>query len=90
MLYAAKIAAARLYAPKHELAAIEAAIRAEEKAALRALKERRDIEAQARRKTKLAWKIATAPVTHRNSRSMNPRRPLRLRGRFRTPQPQRR
>jgi hypothetical protein len=90
LFYAAKIAAAELHAPRHELTAIIAAIRAEQKSALNALKERRDFEAQAKRRTKLAWRIATAPVMRRKARPMNPRRPRRLRGRFRTPQPQRR
>jgi hypothetical protein len=90
LFYAAKIAAAELHAPRHELAAIVAAIRAEEKSALSALKESRDFEAQAKRRTKLAWKIATAPINDRKTHSVKPRRPRRLRGRFRAPQPQRR
>jgi hypothetical protein len=84
MLYAAKITAARLYAPKHELAAIVAAIRAEEKAALGALKERREFEAQAKRKKRLGWRFATRAATGR-ANSTKPGRPFirRLRKRDR-------
>jgi hypothetical protein len=84
-LYAAKIAAARLYAPKHELAAIVAAIRAEEEAALRALKERREFEKQANQRKRLGWRFATRAVTDRMS-SKKPGRPFapgRRRGRDR-------
>jgi hypothetical protein len=58
MLYAAKIAAARLYAPVHELDAILAAIRAEEKAALAVLREREHIRINRQRQNRMAWRFA--------------------------------
>jgi hypothetical protein len=84
MLYAAKIAAARLYARKEDIDAIVAALRAEEKAALRALKERREFAVQAKRRNKFAWNIAKALVARRKSSSINPRRPRRWRSQRRT------
>src|SRR5947209_17104012 len=59
LFYASKIAAAQISAPKQQLAAIIAAIRAEEKSALSALKARRAFMARARRQKKFAWRIAT-------------------------------
>jgi hypothetical protein len=76
-LYAAKIAAARLYAPKHELAAIEATIRAEERAALRVLREQEQTKAQRRRFNPLAWKLAVRPTVERQRSNANG--PLRRR-----------
>jgi len=75
LLYAAKIAAAQLYAPKHELAAILAALRVEQRAALRASREIEQAKAKTRRRNTFAWRFATrviAPVTRR----ANPRRPF--------------
>jgi hypothetical protein len=74
MLYASKIAAARLYAPKHELDAIIAAIRAEEKAALAALREREQIRINRQRQNRIAWQFAgRALALYQNSR--DPARP---------------
>jgi hypothetical protein len=80
MLYAAKIAAARLYAPEHELDAIIAAIRAEEKEALRALKEREKMKAEGRWQKRLAWRFAER-AANRNGTSTKPPRPPFLRRR---------
>jgi hypothetical protein len=74
MLYAAKIAAARLFAPKHELDAILAALRAEQRAALSALREREQVKAEARRMKKFAWRFAARGVT-RTSSGNDPNRP---------------
>lgn len=82
MLYAAKIAAARLFAPKHELDAILAALRAEQRAALCALREREQVKAQARRIKRFAWRFAAQGVTRGNA-SNDPNRPRSQRRRFR-------
>jgi hypothetical protein len=68
-LYAAKIAAARLYARPDELAAIIAALRAEEQAALDALNVRRIVEVKHRQ----GWRRPRRPCDQRN---FLPKRPL--------------
>jgi hypothetical protein len=69
MLYAAKIAAARLYAPEHEFAAIVAAMRAEERAALAALRDRQQMTNEARRRKKLGWRFASHLITRNNGQT---------------------
>jgi hypothetical protein len=74
-----KIAAARLYANRHELAAIVAALRAEERAALSAAKAQAAAEAQARRKPRSRPSYAArghGPQRPRRRRARNPRRRL--------------
>lgn len=66
MLYAAKIAAAELHAPKKELAAILAALRAEERATLNALREGEQMKAQRRRQVRLAWTFGKRGVDGRS------------------------
>jgi hypothetical protein len=70
-LFAARIAAAYLYASKHEVAAIVAALRAEERAMVAALRRQR----KARSKTN-TWKQAASAVT-RNRKQPRPRRSRR-------------
>jgi hypothetical protein len=83
LLYAAKIAAARLYASRDELDAILAALQSEERAALDALREREQIKIQQRRQNRIAWNFAAPGVARRN-RSKAPDRPrTRLRRRKR-------
>jgi hypothetical protein len=80
LLYAAKIAAAQLYASKHEVAAIIAALRAEQRAVLRALREVEQAKAKTRRQKRFAWLFATrviAPTT----KTAKPRRPFVFGGR---------
>jgi hypothetical protein len=89
LLYAAKIAAARLYTPKHELAAVIAAIKAEEQAALNALRQRKDFEIAGKRKRRFAWVFAALGVTRRNMTVVRSHRPRRIRLRGRVPQPRR-
>jgi hypothetical protein len=74
LLYAAKIAAARLYASRDELDAILAALRGEERAALSALREREKIKIQQRRQQRMAWRLAARCVL-RSNRSKAPDRP---------------
>lgn len=74
MLFAAKLAAAQLYAPKHELDAMLAALRAEQEAALKALEEREHIKAQERRLKRFAWTFAARNLV-RGRKSGNPDRP---------------
>ena len=64
-LYAAKIAAAQLFASKDQLAAIIEALRAEERAALSALRERHQSEAERKRRVRLAWVFAARGATRR-------------------------
>jgi hypothetical protein len=82
MLYAAKIAAARLFAPKHELDAILAALRAEQRSALSALREREQVKAEARRMKRFAWRFAARQVTRSNTAN-DPNRPRSQRRRIR-------
>lgn len=83
LLYAAKIAAARLYASRDELDAILAALRYEERAALSALRAREQIKIQQRRKMRMGWSFA-AQGAARQRRSDTPDRPrTRLRRRKR-------
>ncbi len=65
LLYAAKLAAARLYAPRHQLQAITQALKAEEQAALRALREEEHYRRQRRRLKKLAWGFSARSVSGR-------------------------
>jgi hypothetical protein len=87
MLYAAKIAAARLYAPEHELAAIIAAIRAEEKAALAALREHEQIRIKRQRQIRMAWQFAgrTSVSRHSGRDPSRPREHRRIRRREKNP-----
>ena len=82
LLYAAKIAAAQLHASKHELAAILAALRAEERAALRALREMQQSKAKIKRQKRLAWRFATR-VIGPTARTAKARRPFVFDGRLR-------
>jgi hypothetical protein len=82
MLYAAKIAAAQLNAPKHELEAMLAALRAEERAALKALEEREHLKARDRRLRRLDWTFAASGVAPAR-KSRDPDRPLSPRLRHR-------
>jgi len=75
LFYAAKIAAAQLYAPKHLVAAIIAAIRAEERAAASALRERHRFEAERKRRRRSAW-VSAARETTRRQEGTDPLRPL--------------
>jgi hypothetical protein len=75
LLYASKIAAAQLHAPKHELAAILAALRAEQRAALRALREVEQAKAKTRRQKRFAWLFATRVITS-TTKTAKPRRPF--------------
>jgi hypothetical protein len=75
LLYAAKIAAAQLYAPKNELAAILAALRAEQQAALRASREVEQAKAKTRRQDRFAWLFATRVITP-TTKTAKPRRPF--------------
>ena len=59
LLYASKIAAAQLYARKDELAAIIAVLRAEERAALNALRDKERAE-HSRRRNPLTWQFRIA------------------------------
>jgi hypothetical protein len=70
------MAAAELYAPKHERAAIVAALKSEERAALKSLRERRQLETAQKRKHRLVWGIAARKVTH-EAKDSNPCRPYR-------------
>src|SRR5262249_11383759 len=75
LLYAAKIAAAELYAPEHERLAIISALRAEQRAALRVLRERHLFDAAAKRKVKLTWRFALRETTRARTKSRSTRRP---------------
>jgi len=69
-LYAAKIAAARTTAPGDQLATIIAAIRSEEQAALRALRDKAASEAAARQQRAIlgeSYRIAARNVTIKGS-----------------------
>src|SRR5258707_15789529 len=74
LFYAAKIAAAQLYARKDELAAIIAALKAEERAAFGALREHQRMRSRQHRHRMLALAIAAREVT-RKFRSRRQRRP---------------
>jgi len=78
LLYAAKIAAAELYAPEHVRAAIIAALRVEQRAVLRALRERHQLQAERRRRKKLVWTIVARGNTASRSRHDPSRPPSRL------------
>jgi hypothetical protein len=56
--FASKMAAAELYASKTELHAILAALRAEQRAALIALREREQIRISRQRQIRMAWQFA--------------------------------
>jgi hypothetical protein len=81
MLFAAKIAAAQLYAPKYELSAILAALRAEERATLQALRDQEWMKAAARRTRRLAWGFAARSVARRRSARSTPTYPNKRRNR---------
>jgi hypothetical protein len=89
LFYAAKIAAAQISAPKLQLAAIIAAIRAEERSALTALKERRAPMTQARRQKRFAWHFAARAVSQKARVQGTARRPRRTHFRGRTHHPRR-
>jgi hypothetical protein len=89
LLYAAKIAAAHLHAPKHELAALIAAIKAEESAALNALRQRKEFDIERKRRKRFAWVFAARGVTRRNTVVISSHRPGRTRRRGRIAQPRR-
>ena len=74
MLFAAKIAAAQLYAPKYELSAILAALRAEERATLQALRDQERMRAAARRVKRLGWNFASR-AAGRRKKARDPNRP---------------
>jgi hypothetical protein len=82
LLYAAKIAAARLYASKDHVEAIIAALRAEERAALEALRMREQSMRQARRRTRLAFTFAARAALggKRRRRGCWPRTRIAARG----------
>ena|ERR1700722_17609837 len=74
-LFAAKIAAAYLYAPKHDVAALIASLRAEEAAAVNALRRQRTV----RRRVTPKWAAAAKTVTGQ----VKLQRPVRKRRRCR-------
>jgi hypothetical protein len=74
MLYAAKIAAAELYAPEHLRAAIIAALRAEQRAALRALREAEQIRINHQRQNRMGWQFAKRTSSARRT-APDPNRP---------------
>jgi hypothetical protein len=80
--FASKIAAAELYASKDALDAILAALRAEEQAALGALREREHIRIRQQTLVRIAWRIAER-VSIRPRPGRDPNRPRRARRRIR-------
>jgi hypothetical protein len=88
LLYAAKIAAAQLYSPKDQLAAIVNALKAEERAALSALREREAVENERQKRTRLlqAYGLAARGVTSRSRPGVRPMQPAKKELRNQTPQ----
>jgi Relaxase/Mobilisation nuclease domain len=82
LLFGSKIAAAQLYSPKDELAAIITALKSEEKAALNSLREREALEVErwTRRSLLLGWGSAARHVTGRAVSAGKPTTPPRKRG----------
>lgn len=76
------MAAAQLFAAKHELDAMIAALQAEQSAALKVLEEREHIKARQRRLKRLSWKFAARDVAYR-PKSDHPNRPRYRRRRHR-------
>jgi hypothetical protein len=72
--FAAKIAAAWLYAARHELAAIVAALKAEQREALRALREREQSQLGEHRRKKFFRSLAARQASRRTAPA-NPYRP---------------
>jgi hypothetical protein len=62
LIYQTKIAAAFLLAPKHQVMALVAALKAEESAALLALRNQAASEDAAKRRNRLAWVMATREI----------------------------
>jgi hypothetical protein len=81
LLFGSKIAAAQLYSPKDQLAAIISALKAEERAALNSLRDREvvEIEKQTRRRLLLAYRVAARHVTGRALSAGKPNKPFRKR-----------
>jgi hypothetical protein len=76
LFYAVKIAAAQLYARKDEIAAIIAALKAEERAAFSALRERQQMQTQQHRHQMLALAIVAREVTRKFRSRRRHRRPI--------------
>jgi hypothetical protein len=85
LLYAAKIAAAQVSAPRDQVAAIIAALRLEERSALRGLLERERHRRNARRRARFGFTLAKRNVSHRRQavRSLRRRRRFVAYGRIR-------
>jgi hypothetical protein len=88
LLYAAKIAAAQLYSPKDQLAAIVNALKAEERAALNSLREREAVENERQKRAHLlqVYGMAARGVTSRSRPGVRPMQPAKKELRNRTPQ----
>jgi hypothetical protein len=82
LLYAAKIAAARLYTAPDELEAVLASLKSEEHAALNALREREHIQNRKRRTQRLGWRLG-AQACGRGAHDTDPTRPRQRRRAFR-------
>lgn len=81
LLFGSKIAAAQLYSPKDELAAIITALKSEEKAALNSLREREalEVERQTQRTLLPGYRSAARQVTGRAAAAGKPTKPSRKR-----------
>jgi hypothetical protein len=81
LLFGSKIAAAQLYSPKDQLAAIISALKAEERAALNSLRDREEveIEKQTRRRLLLAYRVVARHVAERALSVGKPSKPFRKR-----------